>query len=65
MAPTRLWVYGRAGRPCHQCGTPIRAAQRGGPRPRITYWCPSCQRSRQTATESPTNRARRGVRTVR
>ena len=34
-------VYGRAGEPCHRCGTPIekiRAAGRG------TWYCPSCQR---------------------
>ena len=33
-------VYGRAGEPCHRCGTPvekIRAAGRG------TWFCPSCQ----------------------
>jgi endonuclease-8 len=64
MAPTRLWVYGRAGRPCHRCGTPIRAAQRGAARPRITYWCPSCQRSAGTAAETTANPARRGVRTL-
>ena len=35
-------VYGRAGEPCHRCGTPIekiRAAGRG------TWYCPSCQRA--------------------
>ncbi|KUL51221.1 DNA glycosylase [Streptomyces sp. NRRL F-4489] len=40
----RLWVYGRAGRPCLRCGTPVRTA---GPGPtshgRVTYWCPACQ----------------------
>ncbi|MFE6774704.1 Fpg/Nei family DNA glycosylase [Streptomyces sp. NPDC057702] len=45
----RLWVYGRAGRPCLRCGTLLRAAEQGDPRasdgavPRITYWCPRCQ----------------------
>jgi endonuclease-8 len=38
----RLWVYGRAGRPCRRCGTQIRA-RRHGALPRTTYWCPSCQ----------------------
>ncbi|MEV6161742.1 DNA-formamidopyrimidine glycosylase family protein [Streptomyces sp. NPDC052052] len=36
----RLWVYGRAHRPCLRCGTPIRAADQDG---RPTYWCPCCQ----------------------
>ncbi|HXE79371.1 MAG TPA: DNA-formamidopyrimidine glycosylase family protein [Vicinamibacterales bacterium] len=35
-------VYGRAGRPCHRCGTPIERAVRGEYE-RTTYWCPSCQ----------------------
>jgi formamidopyrimidine-DNA glycosylase len=37
----RFRVYGRAGEPCHRCGTPIdkiRAAGRG------TWYCPTCQR---------------------
>jgi endonuclease-8 len=37
-----LWVYGRGGRPCRRCGTPIAFARQGlGARP--TYWCPACQ----------------------
>ncbi|HSA39979.1 MAG TPA: DNA glycosylase, partial [Mycobacterium sp.] len=36
-----LWVYGRAGRDCRRCGTPIRRSDDG---PRISFWCPSCQR---------------------
>ena len=39
---SRLWTYGRTGRPCRRCGTAIRA-QRQGERPRVTYWCPGCQ----------------------
>jgi endonuclease-8 len=38
----QLWVYGRAGRPCRHCGTPVRAARQGEPA-RTTYWCPRCQ----------------------
>ena len=38
----RLWVYGRAGRPCRRCRTLIRV-RRHGELPRTTYWCPSCQ----------------------
>ena len=37
-----LWVYGRSGRPCRQCGTPIRQ-ERQGELARLTYWCPRCQ----------------------
>ena len=40
-----LWVYGRAGRPCRRCGTPIQA-RRQGEQSRTTYWCPSCQPGR-------------------
>lgn len=36
-----LWVYGRAGRPCRRCGTPIQTDTSGE---RVTYWCPNCQR---------------------
>jgi endonuclease-8 len=35
-----LWVYGRRGRPCRRCGTPIRSDGGGD---RICYWCPVCQ----------------------
>ena len=34
------WVYGRHGRPCRRCGTPIRSE---GQQDRATFWCPSCQ----------------------
>ncbi|UED85374.1 Fpg/Nei family DNA glycosylase [Streptomyces profundus] len=43
---SRLYVYGRAGRPCLRCGTPVRvtADTHGEPgRERPTYWCPRCQ----------------------
>ncbi|WP_372404227.1 DNA-formamidopyrimidine glycosylase family protein [Streptomyces luteireticuli] len=40
----RLWVYGRAGRPCRRCGGPVRAGGQGPPgQERPTYWCPDCQ----------------------
>jgi endonuclease-8 len=38
----RLWVYGRAGRPCRRCGTVI-SRRKQGPFVRSTYWCPRCQ----------------------
>jgi endonuclease-8 len=37
-----LWVYGRAGEPCRQCGSPIRLT-RTGPDARLTYHCERCQ----------------------
>ena len=36
-------IYGRAGRPCPRCGTPI-AQRPQGLDNRLTYWCPGCQR---------------------
>ncbi len=38
----RLWVYGRAGKPCRRCGTAI-ACRKQGADARLTYWCPKCQ----------------------
>jgi endonuclease-8 len=40
------YVYGRKGRPCRRCGTPIEVTRQGGDLPRSTYWCPTCQGSR-------------------
>jgi endonuclease-8 len=38
------WVYGRAGRPCRRCGTPLVETLLGEPgRERVTVRCPSCQ----------------------
>lgn len=42
----RHWVYGRAGRPCLQCGVTIQFSRLGSI-PRSTYWCPQCQTSKQ------------------
>jgi endonuclease VIII len=41
----KLWVYGRGGKPCRRCGTPI-AGRAAGPDARLTYWCPRCQAER-------------------
>jgi endonuclease-8 len=38
----RLYVYGRARKPCRRCGTLIRVKAQG-PNARLTYWCPKCQ----------------------
>jgi formamidopyrimidine-DNA glycosylase len=37
----QLRVYGRAGEPCSQCGSPVQFGRLGG---RSTYYCPVCQR---------------------
>jgi endonuclease-8 len=39
----RLWVYGRAGKPCRVCAAAI-AAERWGQHARRCYFCPNCQR---------------------
>ncbi len=41
-----LWAYGRAGRPCARCNTPLEQAPVGSP-PRVTTGCPRCQRRRR------------------
>ncbi len=39
------WVYGRSGRACGWCSTPIRGAgEHEVSWGRLAYWCPSCQR---------------------
>jgi endonuclease VIII len=38
-----LWVYGRRGKPCRKCGTPIEM-KKMGIEARSTYWCPRCQK---------------------
>ncbi len=37
-----LAVYGRAGKPCLRCHTPVEV-MRQGVNARVTYWCPGCQ----------------------
>ncbi len=38
----RLWVYGRRGKPCRICGTPIQSRKQGIDA-RTSFWCPQCQ----------------------
>ncbi len=38
--PKRYAVYGRAGQPCHVCGSTVRAERVGLQR---LFWCPGCQ----------------------
>lgn len=45
-----LRVYGRAGRPCRRCGTPIRRIRVGQ---RGTHLCPVCQRRPRMRTGRP------------
>jgi endonuclease-8 len=59
LAPSRLWVYDRAGRPCHRCGTLILSEGQGAELPRTTYWCPSCQAPAKPATARRAGAARR------
>ncbi len=41
-AEENLWVYGRAGKPCRRCSTPIRSAKHRADG-RVSFWCPVCQ----------------------
>jgi endonuclease VIII len=38
----RLWVYGRSGEACRNCGSPIQSYKQGL-EARTTFWCPQCQ----------------------
>jgi endonuclease-8 len=38
----RVWVYGRAGEPCHQCSSIIEHRLQG-PDARVSFWCSQCQ----------------------
>jgi endonuclease-8 len=42
-APGPLYVYGRTGRRCRRCRTPISSIRQGSDLVRTTYWCPTCQ----------------------
>jgi endonuclease-8 len=35
-----VYVYRRAGQPCHVCGTPVATKELAG---RNLFWCPTCQ----------------------
>jgi endonuclease-8 len=48
----RLWVYGRAGKPCRRCGTSVKIDIQGTDA-RLTYWCPACQGERPPAPAEP------------
>jgi endonuclease-8 len=57
LAPSRQWVYDRAGRPCHRCGTLIEEQSQGSELPRTTYFCPSCQASAAAEPAGATRRS--------
>jgi endonuclease-8 len=42
LSRERLWVYGRSGKPCLRCGSPVQRRLQGE-QARSTYWCPACQ----------------------
>ncbi len=52
-APGPLYVYGRSGRPCRRCGTLIERARQGTDLPRLTFWCPTCQRVSPVSVPAP------------
>ena len=58
-ATSRLWVYGRAGRPCRRCGTILRSTRLGRDLPRLLTWCPACQigarEGRETVGAAPSS----------
>src|SRR5207244_4495772 len=49
----RFHVYGRAGEPCHRCGTPIDKIRAGG---RGTWYCPECQQLGDDAASPSSSR---------
>jgi formamidopyrimidine-DNA glycosylase len=51
----RFRVYGREGRPCARCGTPIDKIRTAG---RGTWYCPNCQRLDQAASSSSSRPSR-------
>jgi endonuclease-8 len=53
--PSRPWVYGRTGKPCLRCRTPI-AGARMGSQARQVYWCPSCQGPGPSEVRRPSER---------
>jgi endonuclease VIII len=40
----KLWVYRRGGKACRRCGSRIQSRKTGSDA-RLTFWCPTCQRS--------------------
>src|SRR5437763_793990 len=55
----RFRVCGRAGEPCHRCGTPIDKIRAGG---RGTWYCPECQQLEAYAARRSSSRPSRSRR---
>ena len=55
-APGALYVYGRTGRRCRRCRTPIAVTRQGTDLPRSTYWCPTCQSGGVQVTDRSSRR---------
>lgn len=49
---SRVWVYGRAGRPCFRCGERVQR-RIAGEQARVTFWCPRCQAGGRVGTGPP------------
>jgi endonuclease VIII len=43
-------VYGRTGRPCPRCATPVDSVMQGAEAPRRLYFCPGCQCAKRGQT---------------
>jgi endonuclease-8 len=52
LSGPRLWVYGRGGRPCLRCKTPIVRFLQGPAPGRSTYFCPQCQPAARASARS-------------
>jgi endonuclease-8 len=60
------WVYGRAGRPCRRCGSPIEVEEFGPTgQERLSYWCPHCQPAPAGINESADRSGSRVDRQIR
>ena len=55
----RLYVYGRARKPCRKCGRPIEVRAQGRDA-RLTYWCPQCQPATCASGPAPPGARSRG-----
>ena len=53
LGAVEMHAHGRAGRPCHRCGTPISVGSANEkPYERPVFWCPTCQAPRHRSRTS-------------